>query len=416
MGVTVKAIKGTRDTLPPEIYKWHFVERMARSICATYGYDEIRTPMFEATELFARGIGEITDIVTKQMFNFPIAREQQVTLRPENTAPVVRAYVEHGVDNEPSITKWYYMGPMFRYEQPQKGRYRQFSQWGIEVLGTENPAVDAEVIEVLVRFLEAVGLRDFETKLNSVGCRECRPRYTAALQEILRPKKHLMCTDCQDRIERNPLRVLDCKVEADQPMIDSLPAIDEYLCEECRTHFEAVQKYLKLSQIRTIPNKRLVRGLDYYTKTTFEVVAGGLGAQNTVAGGGRYDGLVEEFGGKPTKAIGFALGLDRLILALPETIRESQGIRVFIVALDDAAFDYAFEHVQLPLRKAGISSELDYQRRSLKGAMRQADKKKVDWVVIAGEQEQQENKATLKNMKTGEQGTYSINEVIEKVR
>jgi histidyl-tRNA synthetase len=416
LAATVKAIKGTRDILPPEIHKWHFVEDKARAICATYGYEEIRTPIFEATELFARGIGEVTDIVTKQMFNFPIGREQQVTLRPENTAPAVRAYVEHGFDNESSITKWYYIGPMFRYEQPQKGRYRQFSQFGIEVLGTENPAVDVEVIELLVGFLKSCGLSNFETQLNTVGCKEDRVRYSAALQQILRPKKSSMCEDCQDRIERNPLRVLDCKVEADQPIINALPAIDEYLCESCRRHFEAVQKYLKLASIDTVRNKRLVRGLDYYTKTTFEIVAGGLGAQNSVAGGGRYDGLVEELGGKPTKAIGFALGLDRLILALPDSIGEMAGIRVFIVALDDAAFDYAFEKLQAPLRNAGIPSEVDYQRRSLKGAMRQADKKKVDWVIIAGEQERLENKATLKNMKTGEQGTYSINEVIEKVR
>jgi histidyl-tRNA synthetase len=412
----IKAVKGTRDIVSPEIEKWLFVEQKAREICAIYGYDEIRTPIFEVTELFARGIGEVTDIVTKQMFTFPISREQQVSLRPENTAPVVRAFVEHGLDNDPSITKWYYLGPMFRYEQPQKGRYRQFSQFGIEVLGTENPAVDAEVIELLVRFLESTSLQSFETQLNSVGCKQCRPRYIAALQEILRPKKQQMCADCQERIEKNPLRVLDCKVEADQPIIEALPSIEEYLCGECKTHFEAVQKYLKLSGIQTVRNKRLVRGLDYYTKTTFEIIAGGLGAQNSVAGGGRYDGLVEEIGGKPTKAIGFALGLDRLILAIPETSAVSGGIRVFIVALDDAAFDYAFEQVQSPLRKAGIPSEIDYQRRSIKAAMRQADKKNVDWTILVGDQERQEGKVTLKNMKTGEQEKYTVREVIEKVR
>jgi histidyl-tRNA synthetase len=412
----IKAVKGTRDIMSPEIEKWLFVEQKAREICSIYGYDEIRTPIFEVTELFARGIGEVTDIVTKQMFTFPISREQQVSLRPENTAPVVRAFVEHGLDNDPSITKWYYLGAMFRYEQPQKGRYRQFSQFGIEVLGTENPAVDAEVIELLVRFLESTGLQNFETQLNSVGCKECRPRYIAALQEILRPKKQQMCADCQERIEKNPLRVLDCKVEADQPIIEALPSLDEYLCEECKTHFEAVQKYLKLSGIQTVRNKRLVRGLDYYTKTTFEIIATGLGAQNSVAGGGRYDGLVEEIGGKPTKAIGFALGLDRLILALPETSAVSGGVRVFIVALDDAAFDYAFEQVQSSLRKAGIPSEIDYQRRSVKAAMRQADKRKVDWTILVGDQERQEGKVTLKNMKTGEQEKYTVREVIERVR
>lgn len=414
----IKAIKGTRDIQPPEIGKWQFAERCAREICSLYGYDEIRTPIFEATELFARGIGEVTDIVTKQMFSFEIGgREQQsVTLRPENTAPVVRAYVEHGLDADPVITKFYYLGPMFRYEQPQKGRYRQFSQFGIEVLGTENPAVDVEVIELLIRFIDAVKITDYETQLNSVGCSICRPRYVAALRELLLPHKAKMCSDCQDRIDRNPLRVLDCKVEADQPVIDALPAIDDYLCEDCRTHFEAVQKYLKLASIETVRNKRLVRGLDYYTKTTFEVIAGGLGSQNSVAGGGRYDGLVEELGGKPTKAIGFALGLDRLILAMPESSTEASGLKVFIVAMDEATFDYAFEQIQLPLRKAGISSEIDYQRRSIKAAMRQADRRKVEWVIIAGEDEKKEGKAALKNMKTGEQAKLSMKEVIEKIK
>jgi histidyl-tRNA synthetase len=411
----ISAVKGTRDIFSPEVEKWHFVERKAREICAIYGYGEIRTPLFESTELFARGIGEVTDIVSKQMFTFPVG-EESITLRPEGTAPVVRAYIEHGIDRDPSITKMYYLGPMFRHERPQKGRYWAFSQWGIEVLGTENPAVDAEVIEVLVRFLDSVGATDHELQLNSVGCSVCRPRYMEALQEALRPHKEQMCADCQVRIERNPLRVLDCKVPKDQPIIDSLPAIDDYLCENCKAHFDAVQKYLHASSIEYVRNKRLVRGLDYYTKTTFEVILGGLGAQNSVAGGGRYDGLVEELGGNPTKAIGFALGVDRLVLALPETSREFSGLKVFIVAMNDQAFDYAFDKVQLPLRKAEIACEVDYQRRSVKAAMRQADKKKVEWVILIGDDEVKEGKITLKNMKTGEQAKYSIEEVIEKVR
>ena len=411
-----KAIKGTRDILSPEVEKWQFVENAARRICAAYGYQEIRTPIFEATELFARGIGDATDIVKKQMYVFQDGSGQSLTLRPENTASVVRAYVEQGLDKEGGITKWYYIGPMFRYERPQKGRYRQFAQFGIEVLGTENPAVDAEVMELLMRFLEEVGLKDLELQLNSVGCANCRPKYVAALQEILRKQKDRMCVDCQERIERNPLRVLDCKVEADQPIIDALPAIDDYLCEDCKTHFDSVQDYMKLSGLRWVRNKRLVRGLDYYRKTTFEVIASGLGAQNAIAGGGRYDGLVEELGGNPTKAIGFALGLDRLVLTIPETSTESSGIKVFIAAMDDAAFQYAYEKVQLPLRKAGVSSDLDYLRRSLKSAMRQADKKQLQWIIIVGEEEVKENRVTLKNMKSGEQGKYTIEEVIERVR
>ncbi len=284
------------------------------------------------------------------------------------------------------------------------------------MLGTENPAVDAEVIEVLMRFLPSVGITDSELQLNSVGCPVCRPRYTAALQEILRGYKDQMCEDCQGRIEKNPLRVLDCKVPADQPVIDSLPAIDDYLDDACRAHFEEVQTYLKASGISFVRNKRLVRGLDYYTKTTFEVVIGGLGAQNSVAGGGRYDGLVEELGGKPTKAIGFALGIERLILGMPDDCREASGIRVLIAAKSDAAFAYAFEKVQAPLRKAGIPSELDYQKRSLKAAMRLADKRQLPWVIIIGEEEIQSEKVTLKDMKSGAQSRLVIQEVIEKIR
>jgi histidyl-tRNA synthetase len=412
----IKAIKGTRDIFAPEVEKWQFAERKMREICAIYGYSEVRTPLFESTELFARGIGEVTDIVTKQMYTFRDASDQSITLRPEATASLVRAFVEGGYDREPAITKWYLIGPMFRYERPQKGRYRQFSQWDIEVLGTENPAVDAEVIEVLMRFLPSVGITDSELQLNSVGCPVCRPRYTAALQEILRGYKDQMCEDCQVRIEKNPLRVLDCKVPADQPVIDSLPAIDDYLDDACRAHFEEVQTYLKASGISFVRNKRLVRGLDYYTKTTFEVVIGGLGAQNSVAGGGRYDGLVEELGGKPTKAIGFALGIERLILGMPDDCREASGIRVLIAAKSDAAFAYAFEKVQAPLRKAGIPSELDYQKRSLKAAMRLADKRQLPWVIIIGEEEIQSEKVTLKDMKSGAQSRLVIQEVIEKIR
>jgi len=410
----IRAIKGTRDNFPPEVQKWQYVERKAREICALYGYEEIRTPILESTELFARGIGEVTDIVTKQMFTFTVGHDS-VTLRPEGTAPVVRAFVEHGFDNEPNITKWYYVGPMFRHERPQKGRYWQFGQFGIEVLGTENPAVDAEVIELLVRYIESCGVSAYDLHLNSVGCRECRSKYTAALQQILRPRASEMCADCQVRIEKNPLRVLDCKVEKDQPIIDSLPAIDDFLCEECRIHFRAVQKYLASARINFIRDKRLVRGLDYYTKTTFEVLLPGLGAQNSVAGGGRYDGLVEELGGKATKAIGFALGMDRLVLAAPDTSAEPSGVKVFIVSMSDSAFDFSYARVQSALRNSGISSEVDYQRRTVKAALRQADKKKIEWVIIVGDDEVKEGKVTLKNMRSGEQQLLPLEQAMQKL-
>ncbi|MGH9856924.1 MAG: histidine--tRNA ligase, partial [Acidobacteriota bacterium] len=353
--------------------------------------------------------------VTKQMFTFPISGES-VTLRPEGTAPVVRAFVEHGIDNESAITKWYYIGPMFRHERPQKGRYWQFSQFGIEALGTENPAVDAEVIELLVRYIESAGAKDLDLRLNSVGCKVCRPIYSAKLQEILRERQQEMCADCQVRIEKNPLRVLDCKVEKDQPIIDQLPAIDDYLCPECRAHFEDVQGFLQNSKILYVRDKRLVRGLDYYTKTTFEVVLPGLGAQNSVAGGGRYDGLVDELGGKPTKAIGFALGLDRLVLAVPDSSSEPSGVKVFIVSMSDRSFEFAYNRVRTSLRNAGISCEVDYQRKSVKAAMRQADKRNVDWVILIGDDEVQEGKITLKHMRTGEQERYTVEEVVQKLR
>lgn len=410
----IRAIKGTRDIFSPEVEKWQYVERKAREICSLYGYQEIRTPQFESTELFARGIGAVTDIVTKQMFTFPVSGES-VTLRPEGTAPVVRAYVEHGLDNDAGITKWYYIGPMYRHERPQKGRYWQFSQFGIEVLGTESPAVDAEVIELLVRYIESAGATELELRLNSVGCKNCRPVYTARLQEILRDRKAEMCGDCQVRIEKNPLRVLDCKVEKDQPIIDQLPAIDEYLCPECRVHFDAVQRFLQNAGIHYVRDKRLVRGLDYYTKTTFEVVLPGLGAQNSVAGGGRYDGLVEELGGKATKAIGFALGLDRLVLAIPQSSAEPSSIKAYIVSMSDASFEFAYNRVQKLLRQKGIACEVDYQRRSVKGAMRQADKRNVEWVVLIGDDEVKERTVTLKHMKTGEQQRYSLDELIKKL-
>jgi histidyl-tRNA synthetase len=350
------------------------------------------------------------------MYTFQDSSNQSITLRPEATASVVRAFIENGLDKEPSITKWYYIGPMFRYERPQKGRFRQFSQFGIEVLGTENPAIDAEVIELLVEYIKSVGITDYELQLNSVGCSICRPRYVEVLRSILRPQKDQMCADCQERIEKNPLRVLDCKVEADQPIIDALPPIDEYLCPECSSHFSAVQDFLKLSAVTYVRNKRLVRGLDYYTKTTFEVVVGGLGSQNSVAGGGRYDGLAEELGGNATKAIGFALGLDRLVLAAPDSSREQTDIQIYITAMNDAAFRYAYGKVQSALRRAGISSEIDYQRRSLKAAMRQADKRKVPYVAIIGDEEMKENRLTLRNMRTGEQEKLTMEQVVEKIR
>src|SRR5690242_20597065 len=312
----IKAVKGTRDLLPPSTEVWNRVEAVARSVFRAYNYHEIRTPILEETQLFARGVGADTDIVTKEMYTFTDRDETSLTLRPENTASVIRAYIEHRLDQRPGVQKLYYIGPMFRRERPQKGRYRQFFQIGAEAIGSDSPLVDAEVIEMVVEVLTRAGLTGFNLLINSVGDHNCRPKYVEALRETLRDKAPSMCTDCQRRAETNPLRVLDCKVPADQPIIDQLPHITDCLCDPCRAHFAAVRQFLTDRAIEFEVRPRLVRGLDYYMRTTFEVVHGSLGSQNALLGGGRYDGLSEAIGGPKAPGIGFAIGLDRLILTL----------------------------------------------------------------------------------------------------
>jgi histidyl-tRNA synthetase len=313
----IKAVKGTRDLLPPSTEVWNRVEALARDVFRAYNYHEIRTPILEETQLFARGVGQETDIVTKEMYTFEDRDGSSLTLRPENTASVIRAYIEHRLDQRPGVQKLYYIGPMFRRERPQKGRYRQFYQIGAEAIGSESPVVDAEVIEMVVRILRAVGLAGFQVLVNSVGCSNCRPQYVERLRQELQGVKAQMCEDCQRRAETNPLRVLDCKVAADQPIIDKLPTILHHLCEVCRPHFEAVKQYLGDAAIDFEVRPRLVRGLDYYMRTTFEVVHGSLGAQNSVLGGGRYDGLAESLGSKiHSPGIGFSIGEDRLVMSV----------------------------------------------------------------------------------------------------
>src|SRR5271169_3866239 len=315
----IKAVKGTRDLLPPSTEVWNRVEAVAREVFRTYNYHEIRTPILEETQLFARGVGAETDIVTKEMYTFTDRDETSLTLRPENTAPVIRAYIEHRLDQRPGVQKLYYMGPMFRRERPQKGRYRQFYQIGAEAIGSESPAVDAEVIEMVVDLLKGVGLEGFTLLLNSVGDSVCRPVYIQRLREALAKVAPGMCEDCQRRAVTNPLRVLDCKVPEDQPIIDNLPSILDHLCEACGPHFGAVQQLLRDRGIPFEVTPRLVRGLDYYMRTTFEVVHGALGAQNSVLGGGRYDGLAEALGSKiHSPGIGFSIGEDRLVMSVED--------------------------------------------------------------------------------------------------
>jgi histidyl-tRNA synthetase len=316
----IRAVKGTRDILPPSSEVWNFVESVARRVFSSYNYQEIRTPIFEETALFARGVGEDTDIVSKEMYTFEDRDKASLTLRPENTASVIRAFIEHRLDQQPGLQKLYYIGPMFRRERPQKGRYRQFFQIGAEAIGSTSPAVDAEVIEMVVEVLSQCGIEGFHLLINSVGCSNCRPRFIASLREKLADVASTMCGDCQRRAVTNPLRVLDCKVPQDQPIIEALPSILDSLDDECRRHFETVRELLTDRAIGFEVRPRLVRGLDYYTRTTFEIVHGSLGAQNSVLGGGRYDGLAEALGSKvAAPGIGFSIGEDRLVMTLEES-------------------------------------------------------------------------------------------------
>jgi histidyl-tRNA synthetase len=410
----IKAVKGTRDLLPPATEVWNRVESAARDVFRAYNYHEIRTPVLEETQLFARGVGQETDIVTKEMYTFEDRDGSSLTLRPENTASVIRAYIEHRLDQRPGVQKLYYMGPMFRRERPQKGRYRQFYQIGAEAIGSESPLVDAEVIEMVVRMLRVAGLEEFQLLLNSVGCQNCRPQYIELLRRELQPVKAGMCEDCRRRADTNPLRVLDCKVEADQPIIDKLPSILDHLCEVCKPHFDAVQRYLRDAEIAFEIRPRLVRGLDYYMRTTFEVVHGSLGAQNSVLGGGRYDGLAESLGSKVhAPGIGFSIGEDRLVMSV-EPENPQSTLDLFIAPLGDAA-SRECARLTRELRADGISVELLAEGK-LKRAMELANKLNARFTLIVGENEISTGQYALKNMQTGEQQSVGPGEIKWKLR
>jgi histidyl-tRNA synthetase len=387
---------------------WNRVEEAARTVFRAYNYHEIRTPILEETLLFARGVGEETDIVTKEMYTFEDRDGTSLTLRPENTASVIRAYIEHRLDQRPGVQKLYYMGPMFRRERPQKGRYRQFYQIGAEAVGSESALVDAEVIAMVLEILTSAGLSGFRLLLNSVGDANCRPQYIERLRAELKSVAPQMCGDCQRRAETNPLRVLDCKVEADQPIIDKLPTIVDHLCEPCRIHFQAVRRYLCDLGIEYEVRPRLVRGLDYYMRTTFEVVHGALGAQNSVLGGGRYDGLAESLGSKiHSPGIGFSIGEDRLVMAVEDAARP-EPLDLFIAPIGDAALSHAAVMAQR-LRQGGASVEL--AEGKLKRVMELADKLGARFALIVGEDELAAGRFTLKNMATGVQEKLTIEEI-----
>jgi histidyl-tRNA synthetase len=408
----IRAVKGTRDLLPPSTSVWNSVEEAARRVFRAYNYHEIRTPILEETQLFARGVGAETDIVTKEMYTFEDRDGSSLTLRPEATASVIRAYIEHRLDQRPGVQKLYYIGPMFRRERPQKGRYRQFFQIGAEAIGSESPAVDAEVIEMVVEILTQVGVEGFQLLINSVGCPKCRATFVAALKEELKKVAPRMCSDCQRRAETNPLRVLDCKVEADQPIIEALPSILDYLCPECAAHFAAVKSFLADREIAFEVKPRLVRGLDYYTRTTFEIVHGALGAQNSVLGGGRYDGLAESLGSKiPSPGIGFSIGEDRLVMSVEETrpAEGSAGLDLFIAPMGEAALRHSAVLAR-KLRRGGLSVEVGPDGK-LKRSMELANKLAARYALIVGDNEIASGRYSLKHMATGEQESVSPEEL-----
>jgi histidyl-tRNA synthetase len=392
---------------------WNRVEAVARDVFRAYNYHEIRTPILEETQLFARGVGQETDIVTKEMYTFEDRDGSSLTLRPENTASVIRAYIEHRLDQRPGVQKLYYMGPMFRRERPQKGRYRQFYQIGAETIGSESPLVDAEVIEMVVRILRNAGLEGFKVLVNSVGDANCRPRYVELLRQALQPVKSGMCEDCQRRADTNPLRVLDCKVPEDQPIIDGLPTILDHLCDICKPHFAAVQRYLDDAGIEYEVRPRLVRGLDYYMRTTFEVVHGSLGAQNSVLGGGRYDGLAESLGSKVhSPGIGFSIGEDRLVMSV-EGASQPDMLELFIAPLGEAAQREGARLARC-LRADGLTVEVLAEGK-LKRAMELANKLNARYTLIVGDNEIASGQYALKNMQTGEQKSVRPEEIKENI-
>ena len=410
MALITKKIKGTEDVLPKESYRWQFIENIMREEARCYGFKEIRTPAFEHTELFARGVGQTTDVVQKEMYTFDTKGGESVTLRPEGTAGAARAVLEHALDNEGLPIKASYFVSCYRYEKPQAGRLREFHQFGIEEYGTQSPVADAELICVAQSIFERLGIGQLRLELNSIGCPECRAKYNEALREYFGQFKDRLCQTCLSRLERNPMRLLDCKSPEDKEIAKDAPKITDYLCEECEQHFTEVKSYLDAAGVEYTVNPTIVRGLDYYTKTVFEFVTDCIGAQGTVCGGGRYDGLIEELGGKHMPSLGFAMGLERLLMVM-----DSQGIVIpnnnqtslYIATMGDAAKVKAFELLR-GVRECGLAAETDVVGRGLRAQMKYADKIGAKYSLVLGDNELERNCASVKNMETGEQTSLAL--------
>lgn len=410
MALITKAIKGTKDVLPKDAYKNQYIESTALDVAERFGYKEIRTPVFEHTELFQRGVGDTTDVVQKEMYTFDDKGGRSITLRPEGTAGAARSYLENGLCNEALPQKVCYITSCYRYEKPQAGRLREFHQFGIECFGTSSPLADAEIIALASTIFNELGVKDLSLEINSIGCPECRAKYHEALKEYFRERKDELCDTCNERLERNPMRILDCKSPICSEIAKDAPVVLDYLCDECREHFEAVKGYLTAQNIEFTVNPHIVRGLDYYTKTVFEFVSNSIGAQGTVCGGGRYDGLIEELGGQRTPSLGFGMGLERLMLLMEAQDCEFPKDKVpdlFIVALGDKATLKAVE-IAKDMRAEGYTCLYDLNGRSLKAQMKYANKLGAKYVIVLGDKEVEEKIATLKNMKDGEETEIAL--------
>lgn len=413
-----RAPKGTKDVLATESYKWQYIEKIFRQVCEKFGYKEVRTPVFEHTELFERGVGETTDVVQKEMYTFEDKAGRSITLKPEGTAPVVRSLIEHKLYSGPMPLKYFYITPCYRYEKPQAGRLREFHQFGIEVFGSNHPAVDVEVINLVYNIYKALSVEGIELSINSIGCPKCKPEYNARLREFLKGRLGNLCETCQSRFDKNPMRILDCKNEKCQAEIKDAPLMIDYLCDECSKHFEKVKEYLDIAEIEYKVDPKIVRGLDYYTKTAFEFISNEIGSQSTVCGGGRYDGLVEELGGPDIPAVGFGMGIERLLLTLENNgieISKEEGIDIFIVTIGERADKEAFKLLN-NIRKSKISADKDYLGRSIKAQFKYSDKLEAKYTIVIGDEEVDKGVVSLKDMKTGEQEEVKLSSLIDELK
>ena len=414
-----KAPRGTKDITPKDAYKWNYVENKFREICSLFGYEEMRTPVFEHTELFKRSVGDTTDIVQKEMYSFTDKGGRDITLKPEGTAGVVRAFIENKLYADTQPTKLFYITPCFRYERPQAGRQRQFHQFGIEALGSDKPSLDAEVIALAVQFFTEVGLKDLAVSINSVGCPTCRAEYNARLKEYLDAKSDVLCETCLERKDKNPMRVIDCKNPTCKENLNDIPFMVDHICDDCKDHFEKLQTYLKEMDINFVVDKTIVRGLDYYKKTAFEIISNDIGSQSTVCGGGRYDGLVEQLGGpKGVSGIGFALGAERLLLTMENNnieIENPYATDIFIVTIGDEAKTKSFKLLK-DLRTNHISAENNHLDRSVKSQFKYSDKINAKFTIVIGDDELANDTATLKNMSTSEQTTIKLSEIVQELK